>query len=191
MIEERSMQIAMNVMATSRRLSSLWLLLLLVFAFNGRATAQDVTVEFDRKIDFNKYHTYSWGQTKTPGAQWDERVRTVVDRELGQKGWNKVSAMGDAVVIAVITTKQDSSSQTSSDQKVEWNWQAFPPSADRVVSREYRSGTLVVAIFDAGSRNLIWRGSSTSPVTETETANERVLDYVTTKVFKNFPPTPQ
>lgn len=180
-----------NAMFTCRLFSSLPLLLLLATALNVQGMAQDVTVEFDRKIDFNKYHTYSWGQTKTPSVQWDERVRTVVDRELGQKGWNKVSAMGDAVVIAVITTKEDSSSHASSDQKVEWNWQAFPPGADRVVSREYKSGTLVVAIFDAGTRNLIWRGSSTSPVADTETANERVLDYVTTKVFKNFPPTPQ
>jgi Domain of unknown function (DUF4136) len=49
-------------------------------------------------------------------------------------------------------------------------------------------GTLVVDMYDAGNKQLIWRGTSTDTLSNNIEHNEKNLDKAVDKMFKKFPP---
>ena len=52
----------------------------------------------------------------------------------------------------------------------------------------YTEGTLIVDIFDAKSKALIFRGSATDTVSNKAERNRKVLKKALDKMFKGFPP---
>src|SRR4030095_10361308 len=72
-----------------------------------------------------------------------------------------------------------------------WNWGSPGPgagSATTILTKE-RMGTLVVDIFDASTRKVIWRGSAKGMLTTDDETNKRKLNQAATRLFKKFPPT--
>ena len=61
-------------------------------------------------------------------------------------------------------------------------------SAQTVVN-EYTVGTLVVDMFDAKSKNLVFRGTAEDEISDNAEKNAKRLEKASTKLFKNFPPT--
>jgi Domain of unknown function (DUF4136) len=59
--------------------------------------------------------------------------------------------------------------------------------ASTVVS-EYRVGTLVVDMFDAKSKNLVFRGTAEDEISDNPEKNAKKLEKASTKMFKDFPP---
>jgi hypothetical protein len=53
---------------------------------------------------------------------------------------------------------------------------------------EYVVGTLVADIFDAKSKNLVFRGTATDEISNKPEKNVKKLEKVTEKMFKDFPP---
>ena len=49
---------------------------------------------------------------------------------------------------------------------------------------------MLVDIFDAKTKNLIWRGMGTDELSDKADKNQKKLVNATEKMFKNFPPTP-
>ena len=60
-------------------------------------------------------------------------------------------------------------------------------SAQTTVS-EYTVGTLVVDMFDAKSKNLVFRGTAEDEISDNPDRNKSRLEKASTKMFKNFPP---
>ena len=52
----------------------------------------------------------------------------------------------------------------------------------------YKVGTLVVDMFEAGSKNLIWRAASHSALAGNPEKETKNLDKDVQKMFKQFPP---
>jgi hypothetical protein len=52
----------------------------------------------------------------------------------------------------------------------------------------YRVGTLVVDMYDAQNKRLVWRGTSTDTLSDKPENNEKKLDKAVDKMFKDFPP---
>ena len=53
---------------------------------------------------------------------------------------------------------------------------------------EYTVGTLVVDIFDAKSKSLLFRGTATDELSDKAEKNQKKLDKASQKMFKDFPP---
>ena len=53
---------------------------------------------------------------------------------------------------------------------------------------EYTVGTLVVDMFDAKSKNLVFRGIAEDELSDNAEKNAKKLEKASTKMFKNFPP---
>jgi hypothetical protein len=55
---------------------------------------------------------------------------------------------------------------------------------------EHLVGTLVIDILDAGTRNLIWRGSAEGAVLRYpgEPVSQEELDDIATRILREFPP---
>ena len=57
-----------------------------------------------------------------------------------------------------------------------------------MTEQDYKVGTLVVDLYDAKTKQLIWRGSAENTLSDKATKNEKNLDKGVTKMFKAFPP---
>jgi hypothetical protein len=53
---------------------------------------------------------------------------------------------------------------------------------------EYTVGTLVVDIFDAKSKQLVFRGAAQDELSDKPEKNVKKLDKAANKMFKDFPP---
>jgi hypothetical protein len=54
--------------------------------------------------------------------------------------------------------------------------------------REYAVGTLVVDIFDAKSKNLLFRGTASDELSDKVEKNQKKAAKAFEKMFKKFPP---
>jgi len=56
------------------------------------------------------------------------------------------------------------------------------------VVNEYLVGTLVVDMFDAKSKSLVFRGTAADELSDKPEKNAKKLEKASTKMFKEFPP---
>lgn len=49
-------------------------------------------------------------------------------------------------------------------------------------------GTLILDMYDAQTKQLLWRGTSEDTLSDKPQKNENKLDKAVEKMFKNFPP---
>jgi hypothetical protein len=68
-----------------------------------------------------------------------------------------------------------------------WGGMGGTGTATTTVS-EYTVGTLVVDIFDAKSKNLLWRGIAQDELSDKPDKNIKKLGKASDKMFKDFPP---
>ncbi|HWF46702.1 MAG TPA: DUF4136 domain-containing protein, partial [Bryobacteraceae bacterium] len=55
-------------------------------------------------------------------------------------------------------------------------------------TENYKVGTLVVDLFDASNKQLIWRGSASDTLSDKSEKNIKNLDKGVQKMFDHFPP---
>jgi hypothetical protein len=152
--------------------------------------AQQVKTDFDHQANFSQYKTYSWQEIKPADSLWDARIRNAVDAELASKGWTQVDANGDVAIVAIKTTQTEKTLQTFYDGfGGGWRWRGFGGFGDATTTeQDFKEGTLVVDLYDAKTKQLIWRGSAEVAVSNKAEKNEKNLDKGITKMFKDFPP---
>jgi hypothetical protein len=158
----------------------------------GLATsfAQQVQTDFDHQADFSQYKTYSWEQIKPANSLWTSRIRSAVDNQLAAKGWTPVEQNSDVAIMAIETTHTQKTLDTFYDGfGGGWGWRGFGGFADATTTEhDYKEGTLVIDMYDAKSKQLIWRGSLEDSLSDKAAKNERNLDKGLAKMFKAFPP---
>jgi hypothetical protein len=155
--------------------------------------AQQVKTDFDRDSDFGHYKTYSWEKVQTQGTLWVDRIKEAVNSTLAAKGWTKVDSGGDVAVIAVESTQDQQTLNTFYDGfGGGWRWRGFGGFGDSTTTVDtYEVGTLVIDLFDAGTRKLIWRGSASDTLSDKSAKNIKTLDKAVQKMFDRFPPSPK
>ena len=156
----------------------------------GAAFAQQVKTDFDHQANFTQYKTYSWQEVKPANSLWDARIKDAVDAQLAAKGWTKVESGGDVAVVAIATSHTERTLQTFYDgMGGGWRWRGFGGVGEATTTeQDYKEGTLVVDMYDAKTKQLIWRGSSEDTVSNNAQKNEKNLDKGVAKMFKKFPP---
>ncbi len=158
----------------------------------GTALALQVKTDFDHQANFSQYKTYSWQEIKPANSLWDARIQRAVDAQLAAKGWTKVESGGDVAVVAIATSHTERTLQTFYDgMGGGWRWRGFGGMGEATTTeQDYKEGTLVVDVYDAKTKQLIWRGSSEDTVSNNAQKNEKNLDKGVAKMFKKFPPEP-
>src|SRR5712672_930418 len=161
-------------------------------ALLGSAFAQKVQTDFDHQANFSQYKTYSWQTIKDPNSLWDARIKNAVDAQLAAKGWTQVDSGGDVAIVAIKTTQTQRSLQTFYDGfGGGWRWRGFGGMGEATTTeQDYKQGTLVVDMYDAKTKRLIWRGSAEDTLSDKAAKNEKNLDKGVAKMFKKFPPEP-
>jgi hypothetical protein len=154
--------------------------------------AQHVETDFDHQANFSQYKTYSWEEIKPANSLWDSRIKNAVDGQLSAKGWTQVASGGDVAVVAIKTTQTQRTLQTFYDGfGGGWGWRRFGGGGfgeSQTTEQDYKDGTLVIDLYDAKTKMLIWRGSAEDTLSSKADKNEKNLDKGVEKMFKKFPP---
>jgi len=154
----------------------------------GSVFAQDVKVDYEKSFDFSTLKTFAL----KIGTAWgnpigEKRVTGEIEAELIKKGWTKAEeAQANAVVILHGATQQKRDLNTFYSGYGGWRWGGMG-TAQTTVS-EYTVGTLVVDIFDAKSKQLVFRGTATDELSDKPEKNVKKVEKAAEKMFKNFPP---
>lgn len=149
--------------------------------------ADHVKVDYDHGTNFNQVKTYSWSKVKTANSIWDDRVKDAIDKQLAAKGWTQVSSGGDVALVAVEKTSVQQQYDTFYDGFGGWRWRGGIGDATTTVDN-YKVGTLIVSMFEGNSKQLIWRGTSSSDLSGNPEKNTKKLHEDVQKMFKEFPP---
>ena len=149
-----------------------------------------INTDYDHNVNFSNYKTYSWGKVQTADSLWDQRVKSAVDAQLAAKGWTLVPSGGDVMVNAFGKTRPEHTINTFYDGfGGGWRWRGFGGFGESTTTVDtYQVGTLVVDLFDANSKSLIWRGSSSDTLSSNADKNTKKLDNDVHKMFQHFPP---
>jgi hypothetical protein len=150
--------------------------------------AQQVKTDYDRGTDFSHYKTYSWEKVQTSDPLWVGRIKEAVNSALTAKGLTPVESGGDVAIVAIEMTKNQQSLNTFYDGfGGGWRWGGGFANATTTVDN-YKVGTLVVDLFDANTKQVIWRGSSSDTLSDKSDKNIKNLDKGVQKMFDHFPP---
>jgi hypothetical protein len=152
------------------------------------AFAQQVKTDYDRSIDFSEYKTYSWEKIQTRDPLWVGRIKEAVNAALIAKGWTPVESGGNVAIVAIEMTQNQRTLNTFYDNfGGGWRWGGGFGNATTTVDN-YKVGTLVVDLYDANTKKLIWRGSSSDTLSDKSDKNIKALDKGVQKMFDHFPP---
>jgi hypothetical protein len=92
------------------------------------------------------------------------------------------------VVVAIQTTETKKSlSGFYSGMGGGLGWGGFRDGSINISEQDYKAGTLVVDMYDAKTKQLIWRGSAEGTLSAKADKNEKKLEKAVAKMFKAFP----
>ena len=159
------------------------------------AFAQDIKVDYDKAADFTKYKTFAIKL----GTSWnnplsEKRVLAEIQQGLTEKGWTATTddAKADAVVVLHgATEKQKSLNTFYSGGYGGYGWRGGwggGMSSSTTTVDEYTVGTLVVDIFDAKTKALVYRWTASDEISNKPEKNAKKLAKASDKLFKDFPP---
>lgn len=158
------------------------------------ASAQNVSVDYDRTANFAQYKTYAWARgTELADPLNHSRVVRAVDSALAAKGLRPAGPDADADMLVAYHASFDTNLQISGSA---YGMGPFGIGGDRwgtATVERVQVGTLVVDLTDARTHALVWRGMASSDVNpgDSAAAREKKINKATAKLFRNFPPAPR
>ena len=165
----------------------------IVLLFASASFAQQVKTDYDRGADFSQFKTYTWEKVQTQDQLWVDRIKEAVNTALAAKGLTPVESGGDMAIVAIEMTKNQQTLNTFYDGfGGGWGWRrggGFGGFGEATTTAEnYKVGTLVVDLFDANTKTLLWRGSASDTLSDKSDKNIKNLDKGVQKMFDHFPP---
>jgi len=152
------------------------------------ALAQEkVSTEFDKTYDFTRVKTFavkvatSWNDPIS-----EKRVMGEVTDALTAKGWTAVDeSKADAMVLLHGAT-QEKKQLNAFYGGGPWGWRGF--GGAEVTESDYTVGTLVIDIFDAKSKQLLFRGTAQDELSTNTNKNAKKGEKAISRMFYAFPP---
>jgi hypothetical protein len=160
------------------------------------ASAQDVKTDFDKNAKFDAIKTFA----VKVGTSWnnqisEKRITDEIAQTLTEKGWKQVEENPDALVLLHGATEKQKSLNTFYSGMGGYGGYGYRGwgggmgmGTATTTTSEYLVGTLVVDIFDAKTKQLMFRGTATDEISDKPEKNIKKIDKASNKMFKNFPP---
>ena len=161
----------------------------LVMLLATSALAQKVTTDFAKDVDFRQYKTFMWiKEPKPTNPLVRQRIIDDVNAALEARGMKLVAADADLAIAGHAATRMERSLDTFYDGfGGGWRWRGGFGSATTRVNT-YEVGTLVIDVFDAKTKEAVWRGTSSRTLSDNPEKNTENLNKAVVKLFKDFPP---
>lgn len=164
------------------------------------ARAQQINHDFDRSADFGKYRTFAYQVCmRIENPLVDKRIVAALENALTLEGFTKAEGDADVNVTYHSSTTEDVVIDTTSwgyGYGRGWAWShggygygyGSGPVSTTTTVRKYTRGTLVIDIWDARTKELVWRGTATDSVSDDPVKNEKKVQKALQKLFKLYPP---
>src|SRR5271163_1399662 len=150
-------------------------------------TAQRVQTSYDHTADFSSYKTYCWSPKTASTSLWDQRVEEAVSSSLAAKGLTQVPSGGELAIFASDMSQERQKLVTfCNGTRGGWGGGGFGggPFCDATTTtRTYTVDKLIVNIFDANSRALLWHASSTDTLSGDSNTNIKNLNRDVQRLF--------
>ena len=149
------------------------------------AFGQQVSVNYNHSQSFAQYHTYAW-QIDDPNKIANSILAQVAisdtDSALAGKGFSKVdiSANPDLIVIASGGLRQQTSYSA-------WGMRGIGGGMGGITPEQNVEATMIVSIYDAKAKALIWRGIGQNTLSNNGNKNQQMVGKAVQKMFKQWP----
>ena len=146
--------------------------------------AQKVTIDSDPAGQFASYKTYGWtAGTPASNPLAESRIHAAVEQQLAAKGFTK-SNNPDVMVATLVATKEQK--QLIADGfGGGFMWGGGYATA---TVQTYVQGTLVVDVYDAHKKQLVWRATGTDTLSSKPEKNTHKVEKALAKMFEKYPP---
>ena len=160
------------------------------------ASAQDVKTDYDKSANFGAIKTFA----VKIGTSWnnqisEKRITDEIAQTLTEKGWKQVEENPDALVLLHGATEKQQSLNTFYSGMGGYGGYGYRGwgggmgmGTATTTTSEYLVGTLVVDIFDAKSKALMFRGTASDEISDKPEKNIKKVEKASKKMFKDFPP---
>lgn len=163
--------------------NGIWVALVLLLTATV-AHAQKVSVDQDPAAPFATYKTYAWVEgTPAPDPLNEDRLHMSVDAQLALKGLRMNTTDPDLVVTTHVTTMER--------QELIPNGFGYGPwwggGLGAATVETYVEGTLIVDLYDAKTKKMVWRGVATATASDKPSKNAKKMNKALDKMFEKYP----
>lgn len=149
------------------------------------AAGQTVSVNYNHSQSFAGYHTYAWGGNNTNQIQNSILAQVAqqdIDTALQTKGLQKVTEdkNPDLILTASGGMKQETSYTAMGMRGWGGGMGTISPQQNVV-------GTMIVDLFDAKTKSLVWRGIAQDTLSNNGDKNQKTVQSAVSKMFKQWP----
>ena len=159
--------------------------------------------DFDPSIDFSTYKTYMWYAGKMPDDDAlsanplaKKRVAAGIDKALQDMGYTIGTEDNYDFVVIIHAGNKEKMQITNYGYggygygRYGSGWGGYGGYGGQTDVYQYDETTLVIDIYDAKKKEMVWRGSVTGVVKDNPNQEEQQknIDKVVTKILEDFPP---
>jgi Domain of unknown function (DUF4136) len=154
----------------------------------GCAAAVKVQTENGQPA-LSHYHTYFL----LPGhpsddPDLDHRVQAEVVAAFARRSWVETpSDEAEAVVVIHAATTEKHSDAAFYEGWGGWGWQQFTEAGSSAAVHDYKPGSIVIDVFDAHTKQGVWRGIATDATENRRRDDIRFTQTAIDKLFGHFP----
>ena len=154
--------------------------------------AQKVTVDWDKDYDIPSITTYQYVTPKeTPVSPlMQQRVEEAIQYNLAMRGIERVETDPDVLVTYHAQSKDEvviHSDHFGYGYGGGWGrWGGGGMGSTTSRSHNYTKGTLIFDVWDAKTKNMIYRGTITETVSDKPEKNEKKINKGMEKLFEQF-----
>ncbi len=178
----------------------------------GSCSSITVTSDYNKSIDFTKFKTYSYhGWAKNSDKILNpfdkERIETAFKAEFDKRGLTFVKEGGELVVALFIVTQQKTEQVANTSNLggysgwgyggyygygPGWGWGSpyMGMSTTTISNYDYTVGTLVVDVFDASKKELIWESTGSGTVDENPESRDKNIPKAVAQIMAKYPVKP-
>lgn len=155
------------------------------------------SVDYDREADFSQITSFSWSGKQHPEINdlVHKRILAALRSQLEANGVREADSNPDVFV----TYYGDGNERTVVDTNHfgygmgrGWGWAGagagMGMGGSTSTVRTYTEGTLIVDIYRAEDKQLVWRGTVTGTISDDPKKNEKDINKGIAKLFEKFPP---
>jgi hypothetical protein len=161
------------------------------------AAAQKVYIDFDESADFASYKTFAWGRTPEVSLQdnsplMHSRLKNAIEYQLTTGGLIEDTENPDLYVTYHGESETEMRVDTHSwgyGYGRGWRWDPYWGGGygdTTTTVRQYDVGTLVIDIWDAKEKSLIWRGTATKTIPSKPEKQAKLIDEAVAKLARQW-----
>ncbi len=160
-----------------------------------------VSTDYDHHADFRSFKTFSFYKVQTSNPLDVQRIKDEVTRDLTKAGMEQVPTGGDVTITAIEDVHNEKEYNTFYDGLggggFGWGgWGGYggfggwgeDGGGSQTTVQRVPIGTLMLDMYDNKTHQLVWRGRSTSELSNKSQKNTKHLDSDVDHMLNGFPP---